>query len=368
MSSTISIQEVAALCDSGKMSIECKYIKDVKGVAQQRFFIGFKGHRGSLNITCGDCTREGEGADAYEKPFLGRRPERHPDSPPDCTTRGALTIVPDKVEGEAWVKFSRWIKADILRIGAIKNKKGRVVTTIEELESEFKDIIVEPEEGNDKRRNVCFWQKFQDSMVAGLSTSFSYIKCEKDVHGNKVVTKCGDFDSEILKAGTAVYSVISVGELKKAPTGWGVPLYTRQVFIDVPTGTEGGEPVVVFGGIRVVSSAEDFPAAPIAAAAGVAAAAEESEGAEACGAAASVSVSKFVAPETNAAAVSEGPAAVPVPNAIPVSESAVPAPAASAAPAALSSPGLLLGAEADVSGLAAAIAKIRDPAAKRQKV
>ena len=59
---------------------------------------------------------------------------------------------------------------------------------------------------------------------------------------------------------------------------------------------------------------------------------------------------------------------VPVPNAIPVSESAVPAPAASAAPAALSSPGLLLGAEADVSGLAAAIAKIRDPAAKRQKV
>ena len=344
MSSTISIQEVAALIDGGKMAIDCKYIKDVKGVAQQRFFIGFKGHRGSLNITCGDCTRDGD----YEKPFLGRRPERHPDSPPDSTTRGALTIVPDKAEGEAWIKFSRWIKAEILRIGAIKNKKGRVITTIEELESECKDLIIEPEEGNEKRRNVCFWQKFQDSTVAGLSTSFSYIKCENDASGNKVVTKCGDFDSDILKAGTAIYSVISVGELKKAPTGWGVTLYTRQVFIDHQSDTDGGEPVVVFGGIRVLSSADSAKAAPVAEIPSAAVFAGNADNAEV---AAEVAKEAVVAVE----AVTVGPALEAIAAAFPSGE-------------------LVTGAEADVSGLAAAIAKIRDPErstagpTKRQKL
>ena len=343
------------------MFIEVKYIKDAKGVAQQRLFITYRGHRGSINITCGDCTRVGE-EPPYEKPFLGREPAAHPDSGPDCTTLGALTIVPDQAESNAWVKFNRWIKQEILRIGAIKNNKGKVVTAIEELELVCKDLIIEPVEGDDKRKNVCFWQKFQSSDKPGLSTTYSRISCEPDASGKPVVYEHGDFDPKTLKAGSQLYTVISVGELKKAPTGWGICLYTRKVYVDLHSEHDGvgSEPVVVFGGVRVVSvggagsnSAATISAATISAAtisAGVSDAVQPQV----------IETQAGIPADTlNDSVLDTGLAAAESVSSETKDKDAVVGDKRAAE--------LVPGIESDVSGLAAAIAKIRDPEQKRQK-
>jgi len=396
--STISIQELAKLCEDGKTFIEVKYIKDVKGVAQQRFFITFRGHRGSIQITCGNCTRVNDDP-PYEKPFLGRVPAAHPDSSPDCTTLGALTIIPDKSEGDAWIYVNRWIKKAILQLGAIKNNKGKVVTTLEELELVCKDMIVEPVEGDDKRTNVCFWQKFQKSDKPGLSTTFSYINCEPDATGKMVPYECGEFDPSLLKAGTPFYTVISVGELKKAPTGWGICLYTRKVFIDLHSEHEGsgGDPVVVFGGVRVVPHATGGAGAGTGGAGAGGAGAGGAGAGTGAGAGVGAGTGNSTVPVFEAAGTfltekvlpapsSPVPTLTPtlVPDIQPSGEltaagdeclgeavrgiASTAAESASvgdkrAAPAGELVPGI----ESDVSGLAAAIAKIRDPEQKRAK-
>jgi hypothetical protein len=191
---------------------------------------------------------------------LGKKPERHPDSLPDCTSKGALTIVPDKTEGDAWVVFNQWLKREILRVGAVKDKKNQVVTTIEKLESEFKDIIVEPDVSNKDRQNVCFWQKFQvGSKIADLNTKFYYISCVENERGEKTVTRGGEFSDDVLKAGMAVFTVISVGELKKSPTGWGISLYTRHAYMNEPSEDDSTEPIVMFGGVKLVTSTSTPP-------------------------------------------------------------------------------------------------------------
>lgn len=256
---TLSILQVAALCSEGKMSIESRFIKDDKGQAVQRWFINRTGVRGTLTITSGDCTRLDE---EYQKPFLGKKPDRHPDSLPDCTSKGALTIIPDKEEGEAWCIFNQWIKREILRVGAVKDKKNQVVTTMEKLESEFKDIIVEPDKTKADRQNVCFWQKFQvGSKIADLNTKFYYISCTEDEHGGKTVTRGAEFSDDVLKAGMPIFTVISVGELKKSPTGWGISLYTRHAYMNEPSEDDSTEPVVMFGGVKVLTAESKKPKA-----------------------------------------------------------------------------------------------------------
>ena len=260
---TLNIFEVNELAETGKLSIEARHIKDDKGIPVQRWFLNRASVRGPLMITLGDCTRgfEGDLSDkesVYEPTFLGRKPERHPDSPPDCTSKGALTIIPNATEGKAWIQFNRWIKGEILRVGAIRDKKNQVVTSMDKLESEFKDIIVEPEAGNDSRPNVCLWQKFQiGSQHADLNTKFQYVECYRNAKGAITVKRKAEFDPEILKAGTAIFSVLSIGELKKAPTGWGMAVYTRQVFINAPSESDGAETVVVFGGVKMVADEDE---------------------------------------------------------------------------------------------------------------
>ena len=253
--STLSILEVAELCDKGGLVLESRFMKDAKEQLVQRWFLNRVGVRGSLFIVSGDIVRAEEDP-TYQPPFLGKKPERHADSPADSTSRGALTIIPDPKEQEAWIKFSRWIKAEILRVGAVRDKKNQVVTTMEKLESEFKDIVVEPEAGNDARKNVCFWQKFQvGSNISDLNTTFNYISCAKNAKGERVVV-CGDaFTEDVWRAGSKCYTIINIGELKKAPTGWGMQLYTRKAFTD-PATDDGREPVISFGGVRMKTAAE----------------------------------------------------------------------------------------------------------------
>lgn len=259
---TLNIFEVAALCDTNGLVLESRRLKNDKGTFDERWFLNRVGARGPLNIAVGDCTREGE-EPPYEKPFLGKKPERHVDAAPDATTRGALTIIPNKAEGDAWIKFNRWVKSEILRVGAIRDKKNNVVASMEKLESEFKDIVIEPDPTNELRKNVCFWQKLQvGGRIPDLNTKFQYLRCVRDTDGKKRIELGSSFDVEVLKAGSPAYSVIQISELKKAPSGWQFSMYTRNFFTDDPVETSPGEPTIVFGGIEIgkPASVPDAPA------------------------------------------------------------------------------------------------------------
>jgi hypothetical protein len=266
---TLTIFEIVELTKSKGLALEARRVKvkvDVKPGQkpskpefEDRYFLNRVGIRGYLNITCGDCTRGGD----YAHPYLGTKPDRHKDSAADSTSKGALTIIPDVAEGAAWVAFNHWIKEQIILLGCINDKKGNPVKTLEKLENEFKDLVMEPVPGNDAKKNVCFWQKLQiGGKIPDLTTRFHYIRVVKDVHGTPVALEQSEeeFDHEELVAGSPFYSYIQMGELKKAPTGWCISLYARQAFTAWPEDKVAKEPTVTFGGLSMVKASVFSPA------------------------------------------------------------------------------------------------------------